>query len=155
MSDRDRTSTQAPAPRSTVPARGGEPGTSAWVGWIGFAGVAMVILGVFHVVQGLVALLKQDYFVVRSNGLLVDVGYTAWGWVHLVVGAVVLVAGFMVFAGQVWARAVGTAAAVVSAISSIAFLAAYPAWSVLVIALDVVVIWALTVHGAEIRAGAS
>lgn len=154
MSDRDRASTRAPAPRSTVPAPGGEPGTSAWVGWVGFAGVAMVVLGVFHIVQGLVALLKNDYFVVRSNRLLVDVGYTAWGWVHLVLGAIVLVAGFMVFAGQLWARVVGTAVAVVSAITSIAFLAAYPVWSVLVIALDVMVIWALTVHGAEIRAGA-
>jgi hypothetical protein len=100
------------APRSsTVPPRRGARGTSGWVGWVAFAGVTMTILGVFHIVQGLVALLKDDYLVVPSSGLLVDAGYTAWGWAHVVTGAVVLVAGFMVFAGQVWARAVGTVVA--------------------------------------------
>lgn len=145
--------THAAAPHSTVPPRGGARGTSGWVGWVAFAGVAMIILGVFHIVQGLVALLKDDYFVVRSQGLLLELDYTTWGWAHLVIGAVVLAAGFMVFAGQVWARAVGTVAALVSAIVSMTFVAAYPVWSLLVIALDVVVILALTVHGSEIKAG--
>lgn len=145
--------THTAAPPSTVPPRHGARGTSGWVGWIAFAGVAMVILGVFHVVQGLVALLKDDYFVVSSNRVLLNLDYTAWGWAHLTIGAVILVAGFMVFAGQVWARAVGTVAALVSAIGSMAFIAAYPVWSLMVIALDVVVIMALTVHGSEIKAG--
>jgi len=113
----------------------------------------MTILGVLHIVQGLVALLKDEFFVVRSSGLLVDVDYGVWGWAHLVVGAVVLVSGFMVFAGKVWARAVGVLVALSSAVGSMAFLAAYPVWSMMTIVLDVVVIWALTVHGSEIRAG--
>jgi hypothetical protein len=144
--------TQLSSRSSTVPPRRGARGTSGWVGWVAFAGVMMTILGVFHIVQGLVALLKDEYLA-PSSVLLVDVGYTAWGWAHLVTGAVVLVAGFMVFAGQVWARAVGTVVAGVSAVGSLAFLTAYPVWSVLVIALDVVVIMALTVHGSEIKAG--
>jgi hypothetical protein len=144
--------TQLSSRSSTVPPRRGVRGTSGWVGWVAFAGVTMTILGVFHIVQGLVALLKDEYLA-PSSGLLVDAGYTAWGWAHLVTGAVVLVAGFMVFAGQVWARAVGTVVALVSAVGSLAFLAAYPVWSAMVIALDVVVIMALTVHGSEIRAG--
>ena len=145
--------THAAAPLSTVPPRGGARGTSGWVGWVAFAGVAMIILGIFHIVQGLVALLKEDYFAVRSSGLLLELDYTAWGWAHLVIGAVILVAGFMVFAGQVWARVVGTVVALVSALVSMTFIAAYPVWSLMVIALDVVVILALTVHGSEIQAG--
>lgn len=145
--------THTAATPSTVPPRGGARGTSGWVGWVAFAGVAMIILGLFHVVQGLVALLKDDYFVVSSNRVLLNLDYTAWGWAHLTIGAVILVAGFMVFAGQVWARAVGTVAALMSAVGSMAFIAAYPAWSLMVIALDVVVIMALTIHGSEIKAG--
>jgi hypothetical protein len=113
----------------------------------------MTILGVLHIVQGLVALLNDEYFVVRSSGLLVDAGYTVWGWAHLVTGAVVLVSGFMVFAGKVWARAVGVVVALTSAVGSMAFLAAYPVWSLITIVLDVVVIMALTLHGSEIKAG--
>jgi hypothetical protein len=113
----------------------------------------MVLLGVLHIVQGLVALLREEYFTVGSSDLLLDVGYTAWGWAHLLVGVLVLVAGFMVFAGRTWARVVGVAVALVSAVGSLAFLAAYPVWSLMVITLDVIVILALTVHGSEITAG--
>ena len=144
--------TQTARAPSTVPS-GPARGTSGWVGWVAFAGVAMIILGVFHIVQGLVALMKDEYFAVRSSGLLLDLGYTTWGWAHLIIGTVILVAGFMVFAGQVWARAVGTVAALVSAVGSLAFLAAHPLWSLMIIALDVVVVMALTVHGSEIKAG--
>jgi hypothetical protein len=137
---------------STRPTTGAR-GTSLWVGWVAFAGVLLLFLGVLHVVQGLVALLDQEFYVVRSSGLLLDLGYTAWGWVHLVAGLVVLAAGYGVFAGAVWARAVGVAVALGSALTSMVFLAAYPVWSILAIALDVVLVWALTVHGGEIRTG--
>jgi hypothetical protein len=113
----------------------------------------MLLLGVLHAVQGLVALLDQEFFMVRGSGPVLDIGYTAWGWVHLVAGLVVLAAGYGVFAGQAWARVVGVAVALSSALTSLVFLGAYPVWSVLAIALDVVLVWALTVHGAEIRTG--
>lgn len=134
--------------------RGMSRGTSGWVGWIAFAGLIMVMLGSFHVIQGLVAIFNDKYFLVGKNGLLLHVDYTAWGWVHLIAGVVVLVAGFCVFAGQVWARAVGTIVALLSALLNVAFLGAYPLWSLMMIALDVIVIMALTVHGRDIAAGA-
>ena len=137
---------------STVPSAGAR-GTSGWVGWIGFAGIAMVMLGTFHVFEGIVALANNQYFVVRSSGLVVSVNYTAWGWLHIIAGAVVLAAGVGVFAGQIWARVVGTLVALVSAVVNLAFLPAYPIWSMMMIALDVIVIMALTVHGSEIKAG--
>jgi hypothetical protein len=127
-------------------------GYSGWVGWIGFAGVMMMLLGTFHAIQGLVALFNDEYYLVSSSGLVLSLDYTAWGWVHLVAGAVLVAAGLGVFGGQVWARAVGVATAVLSAIVNVGFLAAYPVWSLMMIALDVVVILALTVHGSEVKA---
>jgi hypothetical protein len=128
-------------------------GTTAWVGWIAFAGMIMVMLGTFHIIQGLVALFNDEYYLVGKSGLIVNVDYTTWGWVHLIGGCVVLVAGLCVFAGQVWARTVGVLVALVSAVVNLGFLAAYPLWSMMMIALDVVVILALTVHGSEVKAG--
>jgi hypothetical protein len=142
-----------PQPVAASPTRRYET-ASPWVGWIGFAGVIMVMLGVFHVFQGLVALFRDDYYLVGSSGLLVSVDYTTWGWTHVIAGLVVVIAGICVFAGQIWARAIGVLLALGSAVLNIAFLSAYPIWSLLMIALDVVVILALTVHGSEIRPGA-
>lgn len=133
-------------------AREPDPGTSGWVGWIAFAGVMMILLGGLHVFQGIVALVKDEYFLVTSNGLAVNVDFTAWGWTHLIGGALVILAGFGVLAGQMWARVVGVIVAVVSVLINVAFLAAYPFWSLTMIALGIVVIMALTVHGADIKA---
>ena len=124
---------------------------TAWVGWIAFAGVMMVMLGAFHAIDGLVALFKDQYFLVGKSGLTVSVDYTAWGWVHLIGGIIIAGAGVAVFAGQVWARTVGVFVALVSAVVNIAFLSAYPIWSTIMIAVDILVIWALTVHGHELK----
>lgn len=136
-----------------VPATTRYPKASSWVGWIAFAAVIMVMLGSLHIIQGLVALFNDEYFLVSSSGLVVDLDFTAWGWVHLVAGVVVVIAGIGVLAGSIWARAVGVAIAVLSAIANVAFLAAYPFWSLVMIALAVVVIMALTVHGSDIKPG--
>ena len=130
-----------------------EIGTSPWVGWIAFAGLIMVMLGTFHVLQGLVALFNDKYYAVSRHGLVVTADYTSWGWVHLVGGVVVIIAGVCVLAGQIWARAVGTLLALVSAVLNIAFLGAAPLWSLTMIALDVVIILALTVHGSDVKGG--
>ncbi len=127
------------------------PRASPWVGWIGFAGVLMVILGAVHAFQGLVGIFKDEYFLVSSNGLALKLDFTAWGWVHLILGVVILVAGLCVMAGQMWARIVGVIVAAVSLLANVAFLAAYPLWSLIMIAMDIVIIMALTVHGSEIK----
>jgi hypothetical protein len=146
--------TQGTGARASVPrqvAREAPPEPTGWVGWILFAGVMMILGGIFQAIAGLTALLNDDYFVVGENGLLVTSSFTTWGWVHLIGGVVVLVAGFAVMAGRMWARIVGVALAGVSAILNLAFLSAYPVWSLIVIAIDVAVIWALTVHGREVQ----
>jgi hypothetical protein len=89
--------------------------------------------------------------VVGANELVVDVNYTAWGWVHLVLGLITIAAGFGLLAGQMWARVVGIAMAVLSAVVNLAFIPATPFGSTLVITLDVVVIYAIAVHGGELK----
>jgi hypothetical protein len=126
-------------------------GMTAWVGWIAFAGTMMVMIGSFHVIQGLIALFNDEYYLVGKSGLSVHLDFTTWGWVHIIGGIVVAGAGFALFTGQIWARTVGVVVALVSAFVSIGFLSAYPIWSAIIIGLDVLVIWALTVHGSELR----
>jgi hypothetical protein len=126
--------------------------SSGWAGWIAFASVMMFMLGAFHIIQGLVALFKDEYYLVGHSGLVVNVDYTAWGWVHLIWGVIVVFAGAGVLAGRIWARTVGVLIALVSAIVNLAFLAAYPIWSLIMIALCIIVIMALTVHGSDVAA---
>ncbi len=124
---------------------------TGWVGWIAFAGTMMMLLGSFHIIEGLVALFRDQYFLVGKSGLVVTVDYTTWGWVHLIAGIVVFGAGIAVFTGTIWARVVGVLVAMVSAILNISFLAAYPMWAAIMIGIDILVIWALIVHGHELR----
>ena len=124
---------------------------TAWVGWIFFAGAMMVMLGSFHVIEGLVAVFKDEVFLVGKSGLVINVDYTTWGWVHIIGGLVIAGAGIALFTGRIWARTIGVIMAMVSAIVNITFLSAYPVWSAIMITLDILVIWALTVHGGELR----
>jgi hypothetical protein len=142
-------------PQQMNPAQSARAGAhvqqSSWVGWIAFGGCMMVLLGSFHVIDGLVALFNDDYLLVGASGLLVSVDLTAWGWAHVVLGLVMAGAGYGLFAGHMWARVVGVLVALVSAVVNLGFLAAYPFWSAIMIALDVLVIWAITMHGSELR----
>ena len=124
---------------------------SAWTGWVVFGGVILITLGAFQVIQGLVALFDNGFYLVRPSGLVVDVNYNAWGWTHLIIGAIAILTGLGLLAGNMAARIVGVAVAVLSAIVNLGFISAYPIWSALIIALDVVVIYAIIVHGGEVR----
>src|SRR6478752_5954090 len=123
-------------------------GSAVANGFIVFAGVAMVMIGALHALQGLVALFNDDFYVVGQKWIF-EFDLTTWGWIHLIIGIGIAVAGFFVLNGAVWARVVGIGVAVVSAIVNFMWLPYYPIWSLLVIALDVLVIWALSVHGRE------
>jgi hypothetical protein len=119
--------------------------------WVLFAGVMMIMVGSFQAISGLVALFKDEYYLVRPNGLVLNIDYTAWGWWHLLLGILVVLAGFGAIAGQTWARVVGVVLALISAVTNMVFISAYPVWSIIIITLDVIVIWALIVHGREVK----
>jgi hypothetical protein len=123
---------------------------SGWVGMVVFGGLMMIVAGTFHAMAGLVGLFNDSYWLVPSSDLVVTVDYTTWGFVHLALGVLAIAAGAGILAGQAWARVTGVVLAVISALVNIAFLAAYPLWSMLIIALDVLVIYALIAHGKEV-----
>jgi len=124
---------------------------TGWVGWLVLASVMMLINGGFGLMAGLVALFRDQYYLVRSDGLVVSLDYTVWGWIHLVLGILLVATGLGLVVGQTWARVTGVVIVSVSALVQFAFLAAYPFWSAIVIAVDVLVIYALIVHGREAR----
>jgi vacuolar-type H+-ATPase subunit I/STV1 len=138
---------------ATVPRQSAEAKSevTGWVGWIVFAGTMMMLVGVFHVFEGIIALFRNQVLVVPQGGLVVTVSFTQYGWTQLIVGLIIFAAGLGVFTGRMWARALGVIVASISAIVNFAFVTAFPFWSLTMIALDIVVIYALTAHGAEMK----
>jgi hypothetical protein len=130
-------------------ARQQEP--SGWAGWVVFAGAMLILMGIFQVIQGLVAVFDDGFYLVHPSGLVVDVNYTTWGWTHVLIGIVGVLAGLGLLAGNIVARVVGVVVAMVSAVVNMAFVAAYPVWSLMLIALDVIVIYAIIAHGRELK----
>jgi hypothetical protein len=114
--------------------------------WLRFAAVVVITTGVFNLIEGLVGLFDSDFYLVRPNDILV-LDLTGWGWVHVVVGSLVALAGVALFAGAAWARPFTVVLATVNAVTQLVFIAVYPVWSLIVIALCFVVIWAVVVHG--------
>jgi hypothetical protein len=120
------------------------PRVSGWaVGGITFAGTMLILIGVFQAIAGLVAIFDDGFFIVTQNYTF-DLDVSAWGWVHLILGVLLIVTGWSLFAGKVWAAAVAIFLAMLSAIANFFFIPYYPFWSILEIALAVWVIWALT-----------
>ncbi|HEY2205009.1 MAG TPA: hypothetical protein VGH99_11120 [Pseudonocardia sp.] len=150
-----KTAPVTPAPRQATSAEGYTPGRSAevsgWTGWVVFAGVMLIMLGAFQAIEGLVALFDRGYYLVGANGLVVSVDYTAWGWTHLIIGILAVVIGIGLIKGNTAALVMGVVLAGVSAIVNLAFIAAYPLWSTIVIAIDVIIIYAILVHGRELH----
>jgi hypothetical protein len=131
--------------------RGGASGNSPWVGWIIFGALLMVLLGSLHAFHGLVALLNSDSYSVPEDGLTVQLSYTAWGWLQLIFGGIVVAAGIALFLGQRWARVVAVIVAFLSVLVNVGFGSAAPVWSAIMVGIDVLVIWAVVVHGEEIE----
>ncbi len=117
---------------------------SGWaVGGTVFAASILILIGSFQIIAGLAGIIDDDFYVVARNYTF-DLDTTAWGWIHLLIGILLVVTGWGLFSGHTWARATGIVLAIVSAIENFFFIPYYPFWSILVIALDVWVIWALT-----------
>jgi hypothetical protein len=120
---------------------------SGWAsGFVLFAALMMIMAGVWQGLAGLVAIFENEFYVATRNYLF-EFDATTWGWIHLLLGVIVGLAGLGLLAGQTWARVVGITLAVLSAIANFLFIPYYPFWSMLIIALDIFVIWALAAHG--------
>lgn len=130
-----------PGPRHDTRAR-----TSGWTGWLAFAGVLMVMTGALNATKGLAGVLADEFYVVAPAQVL-TLDFTEWGWLHIAVGGLVALTGGALLAGARWARPVTVAVVVLNAVAQVAWVTVYPVWSAVVIALCVVVIWAIVLHG--------
>jgi len=124
--------------------------TTGWTGWVVFAGVILLVSGVFSVVQALVALIGPDAYYVLTGGSLFLFDVAGWGWWNLIIGALLIIVGLAIFAGQTWARIFAVVLAILSAVGQLLLIAAQPWWSLIIIAIDVLIIYALIVHGREL-----
>ena len=128
-----------------------ESGVTGWVGWIMFAGTMMMFLGGFHMFVGLVALFRHTEIAFPTSGLTIQVSFTQWGWLQIIAGALVFVAGLGLFTGRMWARVLGVILVAISAFVNFAWATIYPVWSITLLAIDFFVLYALIAHGAEMK----
>jgi hypothetical protein len=117
-------------------------------GFVVFAGTIMIVAGVFQALAGLVALFRNEVYVIGLNYVF-SFDVTTWGWIHLIIGIVVALGGAAVLTGQLWGRVAGVGIAAVSMLTNFMFIPYYPVWSLLIIALDVFVIWALCTYNRD------
>jgi hypothetical protein len=122
---------------------------SGWaIGWTAFAGLLMIMMGFWWIISGSVALLDSTFYAVTQRWIL-QFDVSTWGWIHLILGIVILASGCGLFLGAVWARIVGVILAVLAGLLAFGWLPYYPVWAILFIAISVAVIWAPTVHGRD------
>jgi hypothetical protein len=131
----------------SYPPRTDPDDVSGWaVGGVVFAATVLMMIGAFQVIAGLVAIIDDNFYVVTRNYTF-DLDVTAWGWVHLIIGILLVSVGFALFARRTWAGVAAIMLAALSAVANFFFIPYYPFWAILVIALDIWVIWSLTRPG--------
>ena len=117
-------------------------------GAVAFAAVLLVIVGLFHAIQGVVAIASDDFYT-KTDEYIFQFSLSTWGWTHLVLGALTLSAGAGLFFGYTWARIIAVLAAGASMVGNFAWLPHHPVWGLSLMALDVFVIWAVVMHGRD------
>ena len=124
--------------------------SKSMAGWVGFAGILLVIVGSIDFMQGLIALFEDEYYVVTPSGFLVF-DLTGWGWTMMIWGVLLVLGGLGLLGGQGWARWFAIVVVSLNFIAQLGFLgnSSYPIWSLTVIALNVIVLYALTARWSE------
>ena len=123
---------------------------TGWVGWSFFAAVVLILVGAMNIITGFIALFDDNYLINTAGGMFVF-DPTGWGFTVLIIGALLVLAGFSILKGSLYGRIIGVLAAGLSAIAQISTIRPYPIWSMIVIFINVMVIYALTVHGDELK----
>ena len=129
----------------------GSRATSGWaVGLIVFAAIMLMMAGTFQFLAGLVAVFENEFYVTTRNYVF-QLDATTWGWIHLLLGIVLGIAGWGLLSGRTWGRVVAITVAAISALANFLFLPYYPFWALTIITLDVLVIWAVATHGRDVQ----
>jgi hypothetical protein len=124
---------------------------TGWVGWSFFAAVVLILVGAMNIITGFIALFDDNYLIPTEGGGMFVFDPTGWGFTVLIIGALLVLAGFSILKGSLYGRIIGVLAAGLSAIAQISTIRPYPIWSLIVILISVMVIYALTVHGDELK----
>lgn len=123
--------------------------TTGWVGWIWFAAIVMITVGIMNIVDGVFAATSDAEWIVVGSGEIGVFDLSTWGWVHIVLGSLLALVGFCLMAGRKWARWVAVVLVVLNTVAQFVVMPATPWWSLVTIALDIFVLWALIIHGDE------
>lgn len=123
---------------------------TGWTGWVVFAGVMMILGGILWAIVGLIALFNSDWVVFgKEAALWIDL--SGWGWIHLILGLLMTLAGFLVIQGNMFGRTVAVILAMLSIVINFVWLPVYPIWSIVIITIDIFIIYAVMVHGRELK----
>jgi hypothetical protein len=124
---------------------------TGWVGWVWFAAFSILAVGLFNIVAGVAAAFSPNNVLSWTNNGVAVVDVSTWGWVHIILGALLVAAGLALFSGAGWARLVAIVLVVLNLIAQFVSLQTTPFWSLVIIVVDLVILWALTVHGDEVE----
>ena len=124
---------------------------SNWLGWVGFASFMLMLGGTFSAITGLVALFQDTVFVQTASSAVWILDYNQWGWAHILIGILAIIAAGSLLSGHMYGRIIAIIVAFVSAIANMAFVPVYPIWSIAVIVIDILVIYAVAVHAGELK----
>ncbi len=129
----------------------------AWTGWIAFAGLLMIVMGSLDFFAGLVAIINDRYYTVTRDQMVLIHDVSHWGWVTLLWGIIIVLAGFGLLAGSGWARWFAIVVGVITFFTNLGFVgnSAYPLWTLTVLILNGVVLYALMVHWSDASEGLS
>ena len=123
---------------------------SGWTGWVAFASIMLAIMGIFHMIAGFVALFQEDVYAITPNYVWVF-DYSQWGWIHIFGGLLAFIAAGSLLKGNVFGRVVAVLVTMASVIANMAFVPIYPIWSIMMVVLGILVIWAVVVHGKDLK----
>ena len=134
------------------PGQSGYREMTGWVGWIVFAAVILMVHGTFTAIQGLSALFRDEAYWETEGGAVLTFNVTGWGWIHLILGILGIFVGYLLLKGSTFARVIGIALVSFNLIAQFAYLPLYPFWGIIGIAVGFFVLYALIVHGGELKA---
>jgi hypothetical protein len=125
-------------------------GVTGWTGWVAFASFILAITGIYHIVLGIGGIFGQDWYIYSSGSVWLFDSST-WGWTMLVGGIILTLTAFLLLAGNMFGRVLGAILALGSLFANLAMISQTPAWSIIAIVLDILVIYAITAHGSEMK----
>ena len=124
---------------------------TGWTGWGVFASVLLLIAGIFDLIFGIAAIIGPNSTLVITGGGLFAVDVAAWGWWHILSGVLLLLVSFSLYRGMTWARVVAIILVILNAVGQLTLIDVQPWWSLAILAVDILVLYALTVHGRELK----